>query len=63
MKEELFVRFANESTYYSRIMVDISKIENPLIFPNEVFFNVDNIRVAIKREDWDQLQEKNKQEK
>jgi hypothetical protein len=44
-------------------MVDISKIENPLIFPNEVFFNVDNIRVAIKREDWDQLQEKNKQEK
>jgi hypothetical protein len=49
MKKEVFVRFANDSVYYTRIMIDPKKIENPLIFPNEVFFDIDGIRVAVKK--------------
>ena len=61
MKEELLVRFANESLYYKRIEIDLEKIKNVLVFPNEVFFSVDDIRVAIKKEDWNNLQEKYKE--
>jgi len=61
MKEELLVRFANESLYYTRIEIDLEKIKNVLVFPNEVFFSVDDIRVAIKKEDWNNLQEKYKE--
>ena len=42
MKKELMVRFANESIYYTRITVSLDKIKNPLEFPNEVFFTVDD---------------------
>lgn len=56
MKTELLVRFANEGVYYNRVNIDISKIENPLIFPNEVFFDIDGIRVAVKKEDWEEIQ-------
>jgi hypothetical protein len=56
MKKEVFVRYANEGVYYSRIMVDPKNIKEPMIFPNEVFFTVDNIRVAVKKEDWEELQ-------
>ena len=61
MKEELLVRFANESLYYTRIEIDLEKIKNVLVFPNEVFFSLDDIRVAIKKEDWNNLQEKYKE--
>lgn len=61
MKEELLVRFANESLYYKRIEINLEKIKNVLVFPNEVFFSVDDIRVAIKKEDWNNLQEKYKE--
>lgn len=56
MKKEVFVRFANESVYYTRIIVDPKKIEKPMIFINEVFFNIDGIRVSVKKEDWEELQ-------
>ena len=36
MKKEVFVRFANEGVYYSRIMVDPKKIENPIIFTKPI---------------------------
>lgn len=49
------VRFANESVYYSRIDIDTKKIKNPMVFPQEVFFDVDNIRVAVKKEDWEEI--------
>jgi hypothetical protein len=56
MKKEVFVRFANQGVYYTRIMVDPKKIEKPMIFTNEVFFNIDGIRVSVKKEDWEELQ-------
>jgi len=34
------------------------------LFPNDVFFEIDGLKVAVKREDWDNIQneilEKNK---
>ena len=59
-KIEVLVRFANEGVYYNTIKIDPSKISNPMIFPNEVFFTIDDIRVAIKKEDWEKIEEWNK---
>ena len=56
MKKEVFVRFANEGVYYRKIMIDPKKIEKPMIFTNEVFFNIDGIRASVKKEDWEELQ-------
>ena len=56
-KVEVLVRFANEGVYYSRISIDPKKIENPMVFTNEVFFTIDGIRVAVKKEDWILLNE------
>jgi len=55
MKKELMVRFANESIYYTRITVSLDKIKDALEFPNEVFFTIDDTRVAVKREDWEEI--------
>jgi hypothetical protein len=49
---EIYVRFANESDYHNKITVNPDKIENPVIFRDEVFVTIDGIRVAIKKEDW-----------
>jgi hypothetical protein len=54
-KVEILVRFANESGYYNRIKIDPSKIEDPMIFTDEVFVTIDGIRVAMKKEDWNDL--------
>ena len=56
-KIEVLVRVANEGVYYSRITINPNKIENPTVFTNEVFFTIDGIRVAIKKEDWILLNE------
>ena len=55
MKKTLMVRFANENVYYSRIDIDITKIKNEMVFAHEVFFDIDNIRVAVKKEDWEEI--------
>ena len=49
------VRFANESIYYTRITVSLDKIKDALEFPNEVFFTIDDTRVAVKKEDWEEI--------
>jgi hypothetical protein len=54
-KIEVLVRFANESVYYNKIKIDPTKIEDPMVFTDEVFVTIDGIRVAIKREDWNNL--------
>jgi hypothetical protein len=61
MKKELFVRFANESSYHKWVSLDTSKIENPVTFPKEVFFTIDGVRVAAIREEWDELQKEIKE--
>jgi hypothetical protein len=54
-KIEVLVRFANEGTYYNTISIDPKKIEDPMIFTDEVFVTIDGIRVAMKKEDWNNL--------
>jgi hypothetical protein len=56
MKVELLVRFANEGHYYHSIKVDPERIKDVMIFPKEVFFTIDDVRVACDREDWDKVQ-------
>jgi len=58
-KVEMYVRFANEGVYYDKINVDPTKISNPRIFTDEVFFNIDGITVAIKKEDWEKIEQWN----
>ena len=54
-KVEILVRFANESVYYNKIKIDPTKIKDPMIFTDEVFVTIDGIRVAMKKEDWNDL--------
>ena len=56
-KVEMYVRFANESIYYDKIKVDPSKISNPRIFTDEVFFNIGSITVATRKEDWEKIEQ------
>ena len=43
--------------YYDKINVDPSKISNPRIFIDEVFFNIDGITVATRKEDWEKIEQ------
>ena len=54
-KIDILVRFANEGTYYNTISLDPKKIKDPMIFIDEVFFTIDGVRVAIKKEDWEKI--------
>lgn len=54
---EVLVRFPNESFYYDKIKVDPSKISNPRIFTDEVFFNIGSITVATRKEDWEKIEQ------
>lgn len=56
-KIEIYVRFANEGTYYDKISVNPTKISNPRIFTQEVFFDIDDITVATRKEDWEKIEQ------
>jgi hypothetical protein len=58
-KIDILVRFANEGTYYNTISIDPKKIEDPMVFIDEVFVTIDGIRVAMKKEDWNMLEQWN----
>jgi hypothetical protein len=58
-KIDILVRFANEGTYYNTISIDPKKIEDPMVFTDEVFVTIDGIRVAMKKEDWNTLEQWN----
>jgi hypothetical protein len=58
-KVDILVRFANEGTYYNTISIDPKKIEDPMIFTDEVFVTIEGIRVAMKKEDWNTLEQWN----
>jgi hypothetical protein len=52
MKVETYVRFPN-SDYYQKITLDPRKIETKTVFKEEVFVEIDNITVAMKKEEYD----------
>jgi len=54
MKQRVLVRFANEPYHNTIIDLDVSKLENVIKFPKEVFGTIDGVRIAILREEYDQ---------
>jgi hypothetical protein len=56
-KIDILVRFANEGTYYNTISIDPKKMEDPMVFIDEVFITIDGVRVAMKKEDWNTLEQ------
>jgi hypothetical protein len=55
MKQRVLVRFANESYHNQVIDLDVTKMKNITKFPKEVFGDIDGIRIAILREEYEQL--------
>lgn len=53
-KVELYVRFANESVY-TKILISPTKILDVNELGDEVFFTIDNIRVAIPLIEWEKI--------
>ena len=54
-KFKIYARFANDMAYYSRININVESLKDPHIIAEEVFCTVDGVRIAIKRKDWDDL--------
>lgn len=57
MKKKVLVRLEDSMIYKTHIEIDFTKVKNIIPFPNDVFFEIDNLKVAIKREEWDKIQE------
>jgi len=57
MKKKVLVRLEDSMIYKTHKEIDFTKIKNIMLFPNDVFFEIDNLKVAIKREEWDKIQE------
>jgi len=57
MKKKVLVRLEDSMIYKTHAEIDFTKVKNIMPFPNDVFFEIDNLKVAIKREEWDKIQE------
>lgn len=53
MKQELLVRFANESYYTKTVAIDVTKLTEVTKFLDEVFATIDGSRIAIRREEYE----------
>ena len=58
-KKKMPVRFANESTATANVEIDPSKLRDIQIFEDEVFATIDDLRIAIKRDHYNELFEDN----
>ena len=58
-KKKIPVRFANESTATANVEIDPSKLRDIQIFTDEVFATIDDLRIAIKRDHYNELFEDN----
>ena len=63
MKQRVLVRFANESYHSTIIDLDISKLEDVIKFPKEIFGTIDGVRIAILREEYEQSFKKFQEQK
>jgi len=57
-KKKIAVRFPNESTY-TNIELDPKMLKEVQIWPEEVFATIDDIRIAMMREEYNKLFEDN----
>jgi predicted enzyme related to lactoylglutathione lyase len=55
------VRFANEMEYYTFMELDVNKLEKVMKFSEEIFGTINGVRIAMKREDYEQLKTKDEQ--
>jgi hypothetical protein len=55
MKQEILVKLAGTSVYNKHINIDANNLTNIIKFPKEVFADIDGIRIAILREDYENL--------
>jgi len=55
MKKRVLVRFANESYHSTFINLDPTKLKDVVTFPKEVFATIDGVRIAILREEYEQI--------
>ena len=53
MKQRVLVRFANEMYYVNTIELDPTNLTDIMRFRDEVFATIDDMRIAIRREDFD----------
>jgi hypothetical protein len=54
MKTKIPVRFPNELTY-TNIEISPKMLKEVTIWPDDVFATIDDIRIAMKREDYNKL--------
>ena len=55
MKQKVLVRFANESYHSTIIDLDITQLKDVMKFPKEIFGTIDGVRIAILREEYEQV--------
>ena len=55
VKYPVLVRFANEDTYYTTIEIRPEMLTDIVKFPQHVFVTLDNLRVSIKRDEFDKM--------
>lgn len=55
MEKEIYARFPNDGTYYNKIKVSYDELEDCKVYSDEVFCTVKGIRMAIKKNDWEDL--------
>ena len=63
MKQSILVRFANESHHSTIIDLDVSRLEDVMKFPKEIFGTIDGLRIAILREEYEQAFKKFQEQK
>lgn len=63
MKQPILVRFANESHHSTIIDLDVSRLEDVMKFPKEIFGTIDGLRIAILREEYEQAFKKFQEQK
>ena len=63
MKQPILVRFANESHHSIIIDLDVSRLEDVMKFPKEIFGTIDGLRIAILREEYEQAFKKFQEQK
>ena len=59
IKKSVWVRLDGTNVYGKHIEVDPSKLTNIMKFPKEAFAEIDGIRIAIHKEDFEKLIEEN----
>ena len=55
MEKEIYARFPNDGTYYNKIKVSYDELEDCKVYSDEVFCTEKGIRIAIKKNDWEDL--------